>query len=301
MGYPQKPEKSIILLKDKKEIHLDEEYGLLLVDVIELTPPEPKYYVVDIPNGDGEIDITEAIYGDVPYSNRVFKFNFLVIGFDNFEKTKQEISRLLHGKKYEYKLSWDDDYTYTGRFKIISYNSAWYAYPGNVGSFEVEVNTEPYKFSEPIVLRIDAVGGKMVYLDNGRKRVKPKVETKTELTIIHNGKVSTVTPGTWQIHDFTLNEGHNEVYFCSKPIYNLTWSDLKNNVTWSKFKLKRLFEWYKSNGDGTYVTLTWKDITDTWGEANNNSKKWSDYQYKFEDGNNTVYEDFYIEYRKGEL
>ena len=63
-------------------------------------------------------------------------------------------------------------------------------------------------------------------------------------------------------------------------------------------KEKRLYEWYKSNGDGTYMIATWDDeINTTWNQLANS--KWSDLVYMPE--KTTHVKDIYVEYKVGDL
>jgi len=96
-----------------------------------------------------------------------------------------------------------------------------------------------------------------------------------------------------------FKEGTNEIYFNTYDIKNLTWGDLKNNgITWGTLKEKRLFEWYKSNGDGTYVNTTWQDLADkTWSDLADS--KWSDLMYRAEATKNV--DDIYVKYKVGDL
>ncbi len=72
--------------------------------------------------------------------------------------------------------------------------------------------------------------------------------------------------GTWTLNDVIFKEGVNEVYFNSYDVKNLTWGQLKESkVTFGRFKDKRLYEWYKSNGDGHYVISTWEKLSDRIG------------------------------------
>ena len=89
------------------------------------------------------------------------------------------------------------------------------------------------------------------------------------------------------------------MYFNSYDIRNILWSDLKtNNITWGDFKKRRLFEWYKSNGDSTYILLSWSDLSsNTWSSIED--KTWADMTYKSEQ--TSVIRDIYVKYDWGDL
>ena len=47
-------------------IHSVNDLGLSL-STVEITPPEPKTYIIEIAGADGSLDLTEALTGDVKY------------------------------------------------------------------------------------------------------------------------------------------------------------------------------------------------------------------------------------------
>ena len=103
-------------------IDLYEEYGLIFTDTYEMPVPEYKPYEVDIPGGNGKIDLTEFT-GDISYSNRSQKFKFCKlpeVSQSEFERIKTKVSKFLHGKRFSYVVSVDPDYIYTGRFSVTS-------------------------------------------------------------------------------------------------------------------------------------------------------------------------------------
>ena len=69
MQYPGLPNNRLIV----NGVDLSTEYGMILLDGYTLSPPEPKTYTVDIPGGDGVIDLTEGLTGDVAYNGNVVK------------------------------------------------------------------------------------------------------------------------------------------------------------------------------------------------------------------------------------
>lgn len=294
MSYPNLPNNRLIV----NGVDLTEVYGLILVDGYTLEPPEPKTYTVDIPGGNGVIDLTDALSGDTVYKNRSQEFELYAIGVKDFEKLKSEVSNLLHGKSFDYKITMDPDYTYHGRFTVSSYTHSMYGV-GKVGVIKIKIEADPYKYKKQQVIRADAVGGIIVHCSSGRMRVRPSIETGGFLRVIFKGKKYELPQGTWDINDILFEYGTNDLYLCSYDDRNLKWGDLKTNaITWGDFKKKRLFEWYKSNGDGTYVMKTWRDLADfTWADLADST--WADLQYMSEDI--TGVEDIFIAYKWGDL
>ena len=397
MGYPDYPNNRLIV----GGIDLTEKFGLILLDGYTLEPPEPKTYVVDIPGGNGKLDLTEALLGDVAFENRKQEFEFCVIDTLNFEKIKTQVSNLIHGKDFDYKITMDPDYIYHGRFTVESYKHKSYM-SGITGTIKISINANPFKMKPEQAYSVDAIGGTIAVFENGRKKSKPIIETNGQLKLIFNGKEYNLTSGTWALNDIVFDPGTNELYLNSYPIHNVTWADLRggmfvqgdisidnshtlqndtvcivnntivangknyvitwfdstgNNyffddnvfdhkeytsidgynrvelhcknsftgninlfknltdntpairdanlieqvrtpVTWGDFKQHRLFEWYKANGDGTWVQETWKNLSKfTWGSLAN--KKWQDILYRYESAKDV--EEVYVKYEVGDL
>lgn len=294
MSYPDYPNNRLIV----NGVDLTPTFKMVLVDGYTLDPPKPKTYTVDIPGGNGKLDLTESLLGDTAYDNRKQEFIFYIIDSDNFEKVKTSVSNFLHGRSYNYKITMDPEYTYHGRFSVSNYTHNMYT-NGRVGIIKVTIDADPFKYKDDQVFKVDAIGGAIVYLPSGRLRVRPTIETDGFLKVIYNHKLFTLQQGTWKINDILLTEGTNEIYFNSYDIRNLTWGDIKNNsITWAEFKKRRLFEWYKSNGDGTYVHKRWEDLSDlTW--ANISRQTWADQMYKSESVE--VVKNVYVKYDWGDL
>lgn len=294
MSYPDLPNNRLIV----GGVDLSTRFGMLLSDGYKLDPPEPKTYVVDIPGGNGKLDLTDSLLGDTAYNNRKQEFEFYIINVENFERVKSQISNFLHGKSFDYEMTMDPDYIYTGRFTINGYSHKAYS-TGITGIVKVTVDAKPFKRLPDKVYKIKAIGGQMVYLNSGRMRVRPIIESDGYLKVGYKGKIYTLAQGTWRINDILFEQGVNEIYFNSYNIYNLTWKQLKDNaVTWEKFKEKRLYEWYKSNGDGSLVMKTWEEMSKfTWEDCADS--KWSDYMY-MADMTDKI-KDVYIKYEWGDL
>lgn len=297
MSYPEYPKNRLIV----NGVDLTLKYGMILVDGYKLDPPEAKTYKVDIPGGDSVIDLTDSLLGDTAYKNREGEFEFYVMELadsEEYEALKTKINRFLHGKAYDFQVTMDPQYTYHGRFSVSDTKHSMYA-NGIAGYFKITVDAEPFKYLAESVYRINAVGGKTVYFESGRKRVRPVIETDGFLKVIFNNKLYTLPQGTWTINDIIFKEGLNEIYFCSYDIKNLTWGEIKSlGITWGEFKKKKLHEWYKTNGNGNQLIKTWEQLSSlTWADLSD--KTWADLTYMAEVTENI--EDVYVKYKVGDL
>lgn len=114
-----------------------------------IVPPEPKIKTVDIPGGDGVIDLSETLTGYPVYNRRSGSIEFIVVN-DVFEPvttykswidTYTEIMNYLHGRQMEMCLEDDPDYWYEGRFKVDSWAS-----DSNYSKITIGYDLEPYKW-----------------------------------------------------------------------------------------------------------------------------------------------------------
>lgn len=279
-------------------VDLTQKFQMILADGYTLTPPSIKTYTVDIPGGHGKLDLTEALFGDVAYNNRKQEFIFYLINVKDFEKAKTDISTMLHGKYFEYKMTMDPEYTYKGRFTIDSYSHTAFS-SGNLGEIKISIDADPFKYKKDRVFVISAIGGETYSFESGRKRVLPSIETDGLLKVIYNGKLFTLPKGTWKLNELVFNSGQNEVYFNSFDVRNLTWGQLRDTTNWGQFKEKKLYEWYKSNGDGTYVFTTWDSLDPRHSWEYYRGKAWKDIVYMWDKVKDVS--DSYIKYEWGDL
>ena len=278
MSYPNLPKNRLLIkLSDDKLLDLTEEFKMVLIDDYTLEPPEPKTYMIEIPGGNGKLDLTESLLGDTVYNNRKQEFTFNLIDVENFEKMKTKISNLLHGKEFDYQLTMDPGYTYHGRFEITDYSHVMYP-SGKVGIFKISIDAEPFKKKATESVSVDAAGGTIVKLKSGRMPVRPTIETNGFLKVIYKNKLTILGDGKWTLNDILFREGTNSIYLNSFEMHKYKWGDLiTNKITWKRFAEKPLFEWYKQKGNSKYAL--WCDLEDKkYSDLEN--KKWSELVYE---------------------
>lgn len=223
MSYPDLPENRLIV----NGVDLAVRYNMVLLDGYTLSPPEPKTTTVEIPGRDGVLDLTESLIGDVSYNNRSMTFTFLIVDLEQFEVVKTQVSNALHGRKFNFEMTMDPGYTYTGRFKIKSYTHMATWSHGICGYIEVEIDAEPYKLKSHYVYNLNATGGAMFNLESGRKKVHPIVEISAPARIRFKDVVYRIGAGRFQLNDILFEEGINEIYINSYELFNLRWDEWK--------------------------------------------------------------------------
>lgn len=102
--------------------------------------PVPKVETIDLPGGDGVLDLTEFFDG-TKYANRQLSFDFsTMVHPSQFMQQFSTVQNLLHGRKMDIYLSDDPGWYYTGRLSV----NAWKA-DRNIGRFTVDCDCEPFK------------------------------------------------------------------------------------------------------------------------------------------------------------
>ena len=271
-------------------------YGLVMLDSSTFEPPDVKTYTVDIPGGNGVIDLTEALTGDVAYERREQQMEFACEENGDWMDTLRKVQGFLHGRAYDYQLSFDPGYTYHGRFAVTSTTHVG-KWGESVGHIVVKVTADPYKLKERCAYRLNATGGKMYRFESGRRPVHPTIECENVCYVTWDGEEMTVPAGTYRLNDVVFREGWNELYVNSGRIWAETWADVgedgKDAMTWAQASactwddLQRL-----GVTDSEGVPQAWADLAEaTWADLA--AKTWADVDYRrTEDyllGDSTVY------------
>lgn len=104
-------------------------------------PPTVKSQYVDIPGGNGVLDLTESLTGYPLYNTRTGSWEFYVEnGFKSWDELYSEISNYLHGQKLRAILEDDPGFYYEGRFTVDEWNSdSWWS------TITIGYDVYPYK------------------------------------------------------------------------------------------------------------------------------------------------------------
>lgn len=114
-----------------------------------INPPKVKTRIVDIPGGNGSIDLTETLTGRSLYYNRTGSLEFIVVN-DTYEPVNDYIEwslaysnivNAIHGRKLKAILEDDPDWYYEGRFFVNEWRSN-----RNHSSIVIEYDLNPYKW-----------------------------------------------------------------------------------------------------------------------------------------------------------
>lgn len=100
-------------------IHTEQDWGLKLLSVY-IPMPDPKTQILDIPGGDGSIDLTE-INGRPAYNERdgvELVFDLMDGSYENWFLKYSQFAAEVHGRKVKMVLDDDPDHYYMVRLKL---------------------------------------------------------------------------------------------------------------------------------------------------------------------------------------
>lgn len=256
-------------------------YGLVMLDSSTFSPPDVKTYTVDIPGGNGVIDLTEALAGDVVYEQREQQMEFACEEGGDWMDTLRKVQGFLHGRAYDYQLSFDPGYTYHGRFAVTSTTHVG-VWGEAVGHVVVKVTADPYKLKEHMAYRLNATGGRMYCFESGRRPVHPTIECEDACRVEFGGESFNVPPGTYVLRDVVFREGVNELYVETSIIESVTWADLgekgSNPETWADLGNFRWADLQRIKDAADADWYQWANLIDSkWSGLS--SKTWADLNY----------------------
>lgn len=194
-----------VIFNNEKSAYYD--WNIILTKA-EIPLPKAKTSTVNIKGADGVLDLSEVLTGDILYDNRTIKLTFEMMDDADYYDLITTISNYLHGKKITINLSNDEDYYYTGRASINSWQCV-----KRKGKIVINVDAEPYKYSVIKTVRTINVTGKTktITLINNRKRVCPTLDVTGTITLTINGVDYELSEGTQRLINFNLSEGNNTI------------------------------------------------------------------------------------------
>lgn len=185
-----------------------DDWGLILTSQ-NIGVPAPKTNYVDIPYADGSLDLTQALTGEVSYSNRSGSFDFdLIKAPADRQSLINEITNYLHGRVFDLTLPDEPQYLYRSRLSVNSVKTSMI-----LNKLVVSAVSEPYKLKlEDTVQNVvvtDVV--QTITCSNERMRVVPKIKTDAEITIEFKDQTFTMNAGTHQLLGIVFTQGDNEL------------------------------------------------------------------------------------------
>lgn len=181
------------------------DWGLYLTSLT-IDAPKPKEIYVEIPNGDGSLDLTEALTGEVHYESRPIEAVFAIKPETYSADLVRWLIGYLNGKQRTIRTKEEPGYYLVGRCATSLKND------GVLAILTVKATCQPWKYKNaPTVVNstIGATGTTKLRLSNERKRLIPTITASAAVTIIFNGQTISVNAGTQRLTNIALSYGDN--------------------------------------------------------------------------------------------
>lgn len=124
------------------EKHTYDDWGLSLSANLIIPQPDPNITLVSVPGGNGFLNLTTAMTGEVTYSQRKATFTFTTVAKRReWQSLYSEIANYLHGKEMPIVLDEDPWHYYTGVFKLNEFKSSEIT-----GEIAIEATLDPFKY-----------------------------------------------------------------------------------------------------------------------------------------------------------
>jgi len=187
--------------------HSWNDFSLILSQKI-IGTPSPKTETVDIPGGDGVLDLTD-FFGEVKFNNRNLSFEFSTIVPQNeFMDLFTRVQNALHGQKMQIILDDDADWQYIGRITV----SEWKA-EKNIGKLTIDCDCEPFKARLGDTVIYQEVNGTeaTVILPNGIKPVVPVIDITGNINLTFGTNFWALAEGRYELPAVRLVNGDNTI------------------------------------------------------------------------------------------
>ena len=186
------------------------DWGLLLTAKT-VSDPEPKTNYQELDGVSGSLDLTEALTGEVAYSDRTLKASFSMSDgtVQEREAMLRQITAALHGRRVHIIEPDAPEHYLVGRVKVTGRtNSHAYA------TLDIEATCEPWRYAVNETNRILTMKRQsldIVLHNAGVKPVCPVITVTGSVSITDNGVTTELTPGSYKITDIRLQPGANVI------------------------------------------------------------------------------------------
>ena len=192
-------------------------------------PPTVKENMVNIPGGDGVLDLTASLAGRPTYNNRTGSWTFYVQnGFKDWSTLYSEIMVYLHGQTFKAILEDDPAYFYEGRFSVNQWKSdkdySQIVINYNVGPYKKEVNNtgsdwlwDPFNFGTGIIRNYKNLSVLMtltvVVEGDIMDSIPVIIASASGMQVTYEGNTYNLAKGANTIPQIVLHSGENTLVF----------------------------------------------------------------------------------------
>ncbi|MGX7200067.1 hypothetical protein [Enterococcus nangangensis] len=186
-----------------------DDYGLLLAPDPEIGTAEPKTELIDIPAGDGSLDISEALTGEIHYKDRELKFDLLFPeDRTDWDAIYSTILNAWHGRRLPITMPQYPEYYFEGRLHVSRLEE-----DNSMAKVEVKATVNPYRLKKEITKVSGTVSGTSLVFElfNQRMSTFPTFKISANCQIKFNGGTYAHSSGEFTLAEILFTEGINTV------------------------------------------------------------------------------------------
>ena len=186
--------------------HSWNDFSLILSEK-KIGSPSPKTETIDIPGGDGVLDLTE-FFGEVRYNNRPLEFVFSTkVPQSEFLALFSRVQNALHGQKMRIVLDDEPEWFYVGRITVSEWKS-----DKAIGKLTIDCDCEPYKTKiNETVIFAEVTEETTVILPNSKKRVVPTIDITGTVNLTYGVNFYALSEGRYDLPAVILENGNNSI------------------------------------------------------------------------------------------
>lgn len=188
--------------------------------------PSPQTETVSVVGRNGDLDLSEALSGEIAYGNRELEFEFGVIdGAREWVEVMADVTNKIHGKRLKIVLDDDTTFFYRGRCTIDSFktdkNLAKIVIKCDCEPYRIEETSEtgdawkwdPFSFENGLIYKSSyKVAGQLeINLISRNKLVSPTFVTDSDMSVVCDGTTYSLPKGTTPVYDIRLKYGDNKM------------------------------------------------------------------------------------------
>lgn len=178
-----------------------------------VNPPSVKTSYVDLPGGDGVLDLSTALTGRPLYGNRTGEWTFLVMNdYQDWNVLYTRIMAYLHGQTFKIILEDEPTFYYEGRLALKEWTSG-----AVMSSIVIQYNLDTYKYpvnGASSGVNVTAQAG-TVMLNGSTYGITDEIPwihaSISGMTVTFEGRSHTLSKGWNRFGDILLKSGNNSL------------------------------------------------------------------------------------------
>lgn len=197
--------------------HSYNDWGVILED-IQIAPPQPKRYTVSVAGRNGILDLTPELTPIIRFESRQLTFTFRVKAGD-WSTLMSIIYGDIHGRTLDIISDLDPNWHWHGFCQVDSFNS-----DERTGQLVIIVDADPFKLANTDTTYSRSGNGKITAVVD-RMEVIPTITVTEEATIVFGEVSVTLSAGTHKVENLELTEGSNELTITSTGTTTITYTN----------------------------------------------------------------------------